>query len=176
MPAKPSSPAILIPRAWPSRVKSAILHAISLAQYTMVYTRSWAADSINPRLRRTAELDRANQEIALLREQMRITAVRMASIPPHRRPFYPPTERMAILELKAARGWSLEQTANAFLVTSATISSWLRRLDEEGPDALVQLRQPVNKFPEFVRYVVQCLKTLSPTMGKVKRSPCCRCW
>ncbi|MEN6449111.1 MAG: helix-turn-helix domain-containing protein [Thermoguttaceae bacterium] len=59
----------------------------------------------------------------------------MAQIPPHRRPQYPPTERMAILELKAARRWSLEQTARAFLVTAATIASWMKRLDEEGPDA-----------------------------------------
>jgi hypothetical protein len=28
---------------------------------------------------------------------------RMARINPHRRPYYPPTERMAILELRAAR-------------------------------------------------------------------------
>ena len=75
---------------------------------------------------------------------------------------------MAILELKAARGWSLEQTAKAFLVTAATIASWMKRLDEDGPDALVQLPQPVNKFPEFVRYIVQRLKTLCPAMGKVK--------
>jgi len=26
----------------------------------------------------------------------------------------------------------------------------------------------VNKFPDFVRYIVQRLKTLSPSMGKVK--------
>ena len=44
---------------------------------------------------------------------------------------------MAILELKAARGWSLEQTAKAFHVTAATIASWMNRLDEDGPDALV---------------------------------------
>jgi transposase InsO family protein len=101
-------------------------------------------------------------------EQNRIKDVRLAAIPPHRRPQYPPTERMAILELKAARGWSLEQTAKAFLVTAATVASWMKRLDEEGPDALVQLREPVNKFPDFVRHVVQRLKTLCPAMGKVK--------
>ena len=71
-------------------------------------------------------------------------------------PNYPPTQRMAILELKTVRGWSLEQTAKAFLVTSATISSWMKRLDEDGPNALVQLHQPVNKFPEFVRYRCWC--------------------
>ena len=41
-------------------------------------------------------------------------------------------------------------------------------MDEEGPNALVQLRQQVNKFPNFARYIVQRLKTLCPMLGKVK--------
>ena len=168
MPAKPSSPAIPLPRAWPSRVKSAILHVISLAQFAIAYTRGWAADSINTRVRLKAERDRALHDNALLREEVRIKDVRMGRIPPHRRPLYPPTERMAILEVKAARGWSLEQTAKAFLVTAATIASWMGRVDEEGLDALVPLPVPVNKFPDFVRYLVQRLKTLCPMLGKVK--------
>ena len=53
-------------------------------------------------------------------------------------------------------------------MTVATIASWLKRLDEEGPAALVQPREPVNKFPEFVRYAVRLLKTLCLTMGKAK--------
>ena len=168
MPAKSSSPEIPLPRGWPSRVKSAILHVISLAQFTLAYTRGWAANSPNSRIRLKAELDRAHQEVALLREEIRIKDARMARIGPHRRPHYPPTQRMAILELKAARGWSLEQTRRVFLLTAATIASWMKRVDAEGPDALVQLCEPVNKFPDFVRYVVQRLRVLSPTMGKVK--------
>jgi transposase InsO family protein len=42
------------------------------------------------------------------------------------------------------------------------------RLDEEGPRAIVQTRQPVNKFPEFVAYIVRRLKALCPSMGKAK--------
>ena len=155
-------------RAHPSCVKSAVLHVISLAQFALAHTRGWAANCPNARIRLKAELDRAKQEIALLREQIRIKDARMASISPQCRPHYPPTERLAILELKAARGWSLEQTAKEFLVTAATVASWMKRLDEEGPDALVQLPVPVNKFPEYVGYVVQRLKTLCPTMGRVK--------
>jgi hypothetical protein len=45
---------------------------------------------------------------------------RTAQIPPQRRPHYPVHERMAILELRAARGWSLKQTADTFLVTNDT--------------------------------------------------------
>ena len=86
------------------------------------------ATSINARVRLNAEPDRANQYIILLEiilpgEESRIKNTRMAQITPHRRPHYPPTKRMAILEIKAARGWSLEQTAEDFQVTAATTAS-----------------------------------------------------
>ena len=123
MPAKSSSPEIPLPRGWPARVKSAILHVISLGQFTLAYTRGWAANSPNSRIRLKAELDRAHQEITLLREEVRIKDARMVQLPPHRRPYYPPAERMAILQLKAARGWNLAQTAREFLVTADTVRS-----------------------------------------------------
>ena len=113
-------------------------------------------------------MDRHRQEIQLLREEIRIKAARMKQIEPHRRPHYPPTARLAILELRAIRGWSLAQTARSFQVSPLTIASWTTRLDQEGPDALVQLPEPVNRFPEFVSYVVRRLKVLCPTLGKVK--------
>jgi len=92
----------------------------------------------------------------------------MAQITPHRRPHYPPTDRMAILELRAARGWNQAQAARAMLVTPATVAAWMRRVDEQGPDALLQLPEPVNQFPDFVRHIVRRLKALCPSMGKVK--------
>ena len=166
--AKPKEPRIPLPKSWQGCVKSAVLHAIALAHYTIVYARAWAADSINARVRLAAENDRLQEECALLREELRIKDARTAQIAPQRRPHYPVHERMAILELRAARGWSLKQTADTFLVTPATIASWVKRIDENGRDSLLQLREPVNKFPDFVRYIVQRLKTLSPSMGKVK--------
>lgn len=162
-----SAPTIPLPKAWNSHVKSAVLHAISLAQYATCYTRGWAADGCNPRVHQQANVDRLNQEVVLLQDQLRIITLRLKSIPARSRPQYKPTERMAILELKAARGWSLKQTADEFVVTPATIASWVQRVDEPG-DSLVQLRTPVNKFPELVRYAVQRLKATCPTMGKVK--------
>jgi hypothetical protein len=47
------------------------------------------------------------EEVHLLCEELRIKNARLAKIDPRHRPHYPATERMAILELKAARGWSL---------------------------------------------------------------------
>jgi transcriptional regulator with XRE-family HTH domain len=145
-----------------------MLHVVSLAKYAAVYTRGWAADSPNARVRLKAAKDYADQDAALLREEMRIKDARMATLAPQRRPYYPPAERMAILELRAARGWSLSRTAEVFLVTATTISTWMKRLDETGPDALVQLCTSVNKFPDFVRYAVQRLQALCPTLGKKK--------
>jgi transposase len=168
MPSRSKLPQIPLPKSWGARVKSAVLHVLALAQYALTYSRSWTADSTNQRVQLRAECDRLTQELALLREEIRIKDVRMAQLDPQRRSHYPPTERMAILELRATRGWSLEQAARVFLVTAETVSSWIRRIDEAGAQALVQTGQPVNKFPELVRYLVQRLKVLCPTLGKKK--------
>lgn len=155
-------------RSWPRRVRSAVVQVISLAGASMAATRGWASDSMNPSLRRRAEVDRLQQETRLLREEIRIKDLRMQHLEPQKRPHYPPTERLAILELRAARSWSLAQTARTFLVTPLTIASWMARLDEEGENALVRLPEPVNRFPDFVGYLVKRLKALCPKMGKVK--------
>jgi transposase InsO family protein len=161
-------PKIALPKGWTGNVRSAVLHVIGLAQYATVYTRSWASNSPNERMRLKAENDRLEAEVALLEEEIRIKDARLLCLDPRKRPQYPPTERMAILELRAARSWSRRRTAVSFHLTAATITSWMRRLDESGPDALVQLPEPVNKFPDFVRYSVQRLKSLCPSMGQVK--------
>jgi transposase InsO family protein len=157
-----------LPQSWPRRVRSALLHVIALAQYAVAHTRSRAVAGGTETARRKAEHDRLRQEVALLREELRLKDARLARIPAARRPHYQPVVRMAILELRAARGWSLQQTADTFHVTAATVASWMKRLDERGPHALVQLRAPVNRFPDFVRCAVQRLKVLCPQLGKVK--------
>jgi hypothetical protein len=69
----------------------------------------------------------------MLREEIRIKDARMAALAPHRRPHYPPTERMAILQLMGARGWSKAQAGRRFLVSDDTVTSWSVRLEEDGP-------------------------------------------
>lgn len=60
------APKIPLLKGWKQHVRLAVLHVISLAQYASVYTRSWAADSTNSRIRLKAELDRESQEIVWL--------------------------------------------------------------------------------------------------------------
>jgi hypothetical protein len=67
MVAKLQPPRIDLPKGWQGCVKSAIVYAIALAHYAIVYARAWAADSINARVRLAAENDRLHEECALLR-------------------------------------------------------------------------------------------------------------
>ena len=56
-------PTIPLPKSWTGHVRTAILHVISLAQYATAYTRSWAADSTNGRIRITVSITRFFQSI-----------------------------------------------------------------------------------------------------------------
>ena len=95
---------IPLPKSWPRYVKSAVLHTISLAHYAIVCARGRAKGSDGSQERFWSENERLREECNLLREEIRIKDSRMAQIPPHKRSRYRPHERMAILELRAARG------------------------------------------------------------------------
>ena len=99
-----SLPDIPLPLGWPLCVKSAVLHVISLAHYAMTCARGWAANSINARVRLTADNNPLQHETQLLHEELRIKDVRLAKIDPRRRPYYPPTERMNHAPQKACPG------------------------------------------------------------------------
>ena len=58
-----SPPSLPVPSGWPKNVKSAVLHVISLAHYAIVAARGWAANSLNARVRLTAENDQVKQKI-----------------------------------------------------------------------------------------------------------------
>ncbi len=63
-----TSQRIRLPRPWPEHVKAGILHAISLAGVVLTFARGHAIG----RRRLQVELDQANAEIALLREELYI--------------------------------------------------------------------------------------------------------
>src|SRR5207245_10437914 len=139
-----------------------------LAHQSLSDSRRWTTSSTNERLRLTAKTDQLQQEVALVREEIRIKDLRMATIPAARRPHYRPTERLAILELRAARGWSLEQTARIFHLTNATITSWCRRLDEDGPRRSCGLMcRSINSRISFATWSSVC-KPFVPAWARSK--------
>jgi hypothetical protein len=54
------------PEGWPHRIRSAVIHVISLAHSSLTFARSVAANNINARIRLKAENRRLRQEIAIL--------------------------------------------------------------------------------------------------------------
>ena len=162
-------PRIPLPKDWTGNVRSAVLHVISLAQYTTAYTRSWASNSPNERMRLKTENGRLEAEVALLTEEIRIKDARLLSLDSCKRPQYPLTERMAILELRAARRWVKAGKRPTPSISHRPRSPrgcvvWMSPV----PMRSSNFRNPSTSFSDFVRYSVQQLKSLCPSMGKVK--------
>ncbi|MCP5071416.1 MAG: hypothetical protein GY946_33055, partial [bacterium] len=155
------SPRIRLPKQWSSQVRAGMLHAISLASVALVSARAQMAG----RRRLAARLEQAENEIALLREELAIKDGRWQRSLTRRRPHYTAIQRMRILQLRAARGWSRDQTARIFLLDVLTLQRWTQRLDEPGERPFVQTVEPVNRYPDFVRGLVRQLKALFPSMG-----------
>jgi putative transposase len=132
----------------------------------MTVVHGWCANSRIARVRLASDNQKFRGEIVLAREIAAIKDARMARIEPARRPHYTPEERLRILAVKAATGWNNSKLARRFQLAPLTIAGWQRRLDEDGPDALVKMPEPVNRFPDFVRLLVQQLKACCPIMGK----------
>ncbi len=168
MPPRSSKPALPLPRGWRKVTRAGVPHAISVAAMAMTSAWSKASAGRSSRQRALAEVDRLRTEVALLTEELELKDARWARVPARRRPYYRPVQRMRILQLRAARGWSTKQVADRFILTEATIASWMKRLDEEGETGLVRLEDPVNKFPDIVAYLVRHLKAMCPTLGKVR--------
>ena len=56
MTAIPADHRLPLPKGWPKRIRSSVIHAISLAHFSVTFARSVAANSINARIRLKAEI------------------------------------------------------------------------------------------------------------------------
>ncbi|MFH1748332.1 MAG: DDE-type integrase/transposase/recombinase [Planctomycetota bacterium] len=155
-------------RSWPSGLRSTFVQIASLAYASLIHTRALCANSPLPRVQLLGKLDRTRTQLAVANEVIRVLRARMDKVPARNRPTYPPVERMAIVELRAAQGWSVARTAEVFQVSPETIRSWCKRLDEQGEDALVQTPVPINRLPDAARYVAARMKVLCPSLGTKK--------
>jgi hypothetical protein len=82
MRALPADHRLPLPRGWSERIRSAVIHVISLAHASLTLARSVAANSINARIRLKADINRLRHELALLTEEMRMKDARMERTSP----------------------------------------------------------------------------------------------
>ena len=99
-----------LPKDWTANVRHALLNVIGIVRIAMLAGRKFLIQEDKPLL---AHVHRLETEVAMLRAELRINGARTSRIDPHRRPQYLPTERMAILELRAMRGWNKAEIARS---------------------------------------------------------------
>lgn len=159
-----------LPRDWKRHVKRALAVAVGLERLALPEVRAGFEHSPDPRAQLVAGFDAAREQCAVLAEQCRLLRARLARVPAARRPQYEPCERLAILTLRSRAGWSAARTASEFLLTPKTVASWTARLEEEGPDALVAPRSPVNAFDDAAAELVHHLHDTAPGLGRRKKA------
>jgi transposase InsO family protein/DNA-binding transcriptional regulator YiaG len=160
------TPEIPLPKGWSKLTLQAVLHVITLARIVILNAANWPNDRECDGLRLRVENDRLRAEVNLLKQELAIKDARFTRLDPKKRPHYLPTERLEILMIRAIRGWSNAQVAKRFQVTVQTIINWIRGVD--GDENIVQLPERTNRYPDFVRYIVQQLKTFCPMLGRYK--------
>ncbi len=66
MSGRPLNPILPLPRQWSRRVRAAVIHAISLAQFALTAARSKSRKDGRVRTRQDQQTERLRQEIHLL--------------------------------------------------------------------------------------------------------------
>ena len=160
------TPEIPLPKGWTDLTLQAILYVIALARIAILNAGNWPNDRECDGLLLRVENARLRAEVNMLQREIAIKDSRFARLDPKKRPHYLPTERLEILAIRTMRGLSTAQVAKRFQVTVQTIINWVRGVD--NGDKTVQMPERTNRYPDFVRYIVQQLKSLCPILGRYK--------
>ncbi len=87
MPGRPLNPVLPLPRQWSGRVRAAVIHAISLAQFALTAARVTSRRDKRAPTRQDRQIERLRQEVHLLKEELRLKDARMRRVPGRRRPY-----------------------------------------------------------------------------------------
>ena len=135
--------------------------AIVLSQAYQL-ARARLASAASPILRLLVQRDQAISETDLLRRELEIFRVQREGLPPHQRPNYRPEQRLAILQLRRLRGWSIKKIAQRLVVHPNTIRSWVKALEGKGRPSLLNGAVVWNRIDDAVRWAVHELRRLCP--------------
>jgi len=135
--------------------------AILLSQAYQL-ARARLASAASPIVRLLVQRDQAFTEVDLLRRDVEVFRAQREGLPPHRRPDYRPEQRLAILQLRRLRGWSIKKTAKHFVVHRNTIRAWIRAAEGKGRPSLLNGAVVWNRIDDAVRWAVHELRRLCP--------------
>ena len=133
--------------------------AILLSQAYQL-ARARLASAASPIVRLLVQRDQAFTEVDLLRRDVEVFRAQREGLPPHRRPDYQPEQRLAILQLRRLRGWSIKKTAKHFVVHRNTVRAWIRAAEGKGRPSLLKGAVVWNRIDDAVRWTVQELRRL----------------
>ncbi len=102
--------------------------AIVLGQ-AMQLARARVASVGSSVLRMMAERDHAYSETELLRRELEIFRGQREAMRSHKRPDYPPAQRLAILQVMRLRSWNTVVTARRFVLHPNTVRAWVQVAD-----------------------------------------------
>src|SRR5258708_20996634 len=93
-----------------------------------------------------ARLQEADLRARLGWEVALILGARFAKIPERHRPYFTPSQRFRILEVRSLLAWSAQEAARVFLVCPNTVLNWERACDKEEQTvgSLVKPTPPVR--------------------------------
>lgn len=115
-----------------------------------------------------AQAKEAELKATLLARSIEILGARFDKLPDRKRPFYTPSQRFHILELKNLIGWAADHTAKVFRVCAHTILNWENDADPKAKTvgSTVRATPPVTRFADVVRNTIQMMAGLDFGRGE----------
>jgi transposase InsO family protein len=109
-----------------------------------------------------AERDHAHSEAELLRWELEVYRAQRAALAPHKRPTYPPEQRLAILQIMRLRGWNAAVTAKRFVLHPNTVRFWIQAVEGRRDPGRLLGEAPWNRIHDGVRWAIHELRRLCP--------------
>lgn len=124
--------------------------------------RSRLASAASPILRLMIQRDHEVTESELLRRELDILRAGRENMPPQKRPYYRPAQRLAILHLMRLRDWNRKTVAQRFVIHENTVRAWIKAVEGNGKPNLMAGAIVWNRMDDAVRWAAQELRRLCP--------------
>jgi hypothetical protein len=134
-------------------------HLLGLA--TGTHLRTLRAQN-DPMAELQARLEEAELRARLAGETAELLGARFGKLPERQRPYFTPSQRFRILEIRSLLAWSAQDASRVFLVCPNTILNWEKAADPDihSAGSTVKPTPPVRRAADVVRSIIQATTRL----------------